>query len=814
MQLTKLSKPFHSLAQSYTENIARHYKWLFLLVILLVAISIGLMTQTRINNTIEVFLNQSDPEVRYYYDTFTQQFPSQDIVLITIKSDNLFSLDFYNTLQELTREINQIELVLNTFNLFEKYKSIDLPFIQQLRQRYQETGWFGLINLSFDRSTMFLEDDMAQSSISSQKELDELKEEILSNPMNEAAGLIHYEKEWISQLIVLDGTQKNKHGAVLDQIEAVVNQHFLWEDVRMVGAPVLIDTLTETTFEVLTRFIPFLLILAIILLMLFFRNILLVVLPLTITGVAQILTLGCLSIFFEINFMSSIVPVFVFALSLMNSVYILQEYVYNRNKGIAQHQAVTQSMQEKIIIVFIANATTLISILSLLLSDFQVIAHFSIMIAIAITITFFVSTIFLAVLLYLIKDKKEYRLEPIETTADLSQRNTDQNMDQKSNLNLRFYDKLGLLISRYYLIIIVLFIVPAVFAVFYFNHISIENNILNYFDENSELYLNFKYIDENIGGVSQFDLVVEFDSAMDTNEMIARIQLLGAWEEAIENQPSISHINSLNSLMKESYGLITGEYQVPQRFMYLPLYHQLEDSHRRWISEYVQAEHRVYRMQIFSKLLTYESLMQIKKDVQQALDDLAYPFEVTYRYSGAIYLNTMVTQYFIQSFIESFVFSFLLLLIVVLIFIRDLIMTMAIMFSCSISLLITLLCMILLGFKIDVSTPLLAPLGFGIAVDDALHFIHYYKKHQPMPKMQQIISGVMKRIGRPMLLTSLILLVGLATFGLSSLATTRHIGILSVIIIISAFLSNMVFLPALLKAMKKLKIIRLQEATG
>lgn len=782
----KIKERLHHLLEKYILFIERRYVILFIIWIVVIAVGLISVFNIGIENTREVFLNKEDPEV-VYYEEISKQFPQRDMLLITLESDDLFALDFYKKLYKISQEIKQIEHVMDVINIYSKYEMIGLKRIEYFRRLYENLGVIGLLQLAQDLNALIEESPESEGRFTSQEQIDKIKEEIITNPYSAGSGLINVERGIISVLVYLDPEFKDSHAGIIDQVKEFINEYFPETPHRLVGEPVLVEYLGEVTAEVGTFYSWVLVFFGIVFLFVSFRRFRGVLFPFFSIIIAEILTLAFLALFWEMNFMFIIIPVLIFILTLMNSIYILQEYTRNMRSGMEQHEAVTQALREKMIVTFLANFTTAVGVLSLLTSDFEIIRNFSIIVAAGIVFSFLSTTMFLPLLLYLIPDKKPHP-HGFKKLGGMN-----KYLHFVSNFNFKFYP-----------IIIAIFIIPAIFAGVYFYTIGLESNVLNYFDEDTEIHSDFKYVEDNLMGLSQIEIIFEFDKDLPRPTLWSYIYKIHQMEKLFLSDEDITQIFSANTLITELYGVITGEFKLPSYFVYNGVTIAVDKQEPEFFDVYLNSSEGLYRILCFTKTLDYIDLQDLVERNEERLSQMNYNFNVEIKHSGAYYLNTMIQKFFIKTFATSFLFSFIFIFITVLIFIRKFWLSLIAMIPCSLPILLTLGIMEIFGLKIDVSTALLAPLGLGIAVDNTIHFLHYYKRSQSGNGLNNKFFQVFDRMNRPMILTSLIMVLGFSIFAVSILIPIRNFGILIAALIAFAFLANSFLLPSLITLFDKI----------
>ncbi|MCA9532149.1 MAG: MMPL family transporter [Myxococcales bacterium] len=105
-----------------------------------------------------------------------------------------------------------------------------------------------------------------------------------------------------------------------------------------------------------------------------------------------------------------------------------------------------------------------------------------------------------------------------------------------------------------------------------------------------------------------------------------------------------------------------------------------------------------------------------------------------------------------------------------------------------------------LRVPLDLNTLMVASIVIGIAVDDTIHFFYTFHAHEPMLGTEGGVDAVFAHTARAIVATSVVLAVGFACFGFAQLANVRHFGLLVSLTVLVALVANLVFTPALLRA--------------
>lgn len=104
-----------------------------------------------------------------------------------------------------------------------------------------------------------------------------------------------------------------------------------------------------------------------------------------------------------------------------------------------------------------------------------------------------------------------------------------------------------------------------------------------------------------------------------------------------------------------------------------------------------------------------------------------------------------------------------------------------------------------LGIPVDIGCMMTASIALGVAVDDTIHFLHWYRHCQETaPDRNSAIEAAFLGCCNPTLQAAVINGLGLSVFLLSSFVPTRQFGLLMLVILSCGAIAELVLLPAIL----------------
>jgi predicted RND superfamily exporter protein len=123
--------------------------------------------------------------------------------------------------------------------------------------------------------------------------------------------------------------------------------------------------------------------------------------------------------------------------------------------------------------------------------------------------------------------------------------------------------------------------------------------------------------------------------------------------------------------------------------------------------------------------------------------------------------------------------------------------------------------MYLLNIPFDMVTVSFASVAIGAGVDDAIHFLLEYtnlRKENPNLNTKQIINQTIRTTGRPIVLTTISIVLGMMMLTFASYLPIKYFGLLMSIALMNSMLATILILPStiIMVDLIKNKIIKKQ----
>ena len=174
-------------------------------------------------------------------------------------------------------------------------------------------------------------------------------------------------------------------------------------------------------------------------------------------------------------------------------------------------------------------------------------------------------------------------------------------------------------------------------------------------------------------------------------------------------------------------------------------------------------------------------------------------------------LFTLIASVFFWSFLQRFmldsqIFSFAVALgvvsIVMVALLRSPLLGVLAILPNLLPIAIGLGAMTLLDIKLSPATVMIAAVALGIVVDDTVHMMTAIERRlRRTGDIDDAVRSSLLDVGQPVLVTSILLAAGFATLVLGSFLPTREVGGVVALIVVAALVTDIVFLPAILRSL-------------
>jgi predicted RND superfamily exporter protein len=363
------------------------------------------------------------------------------------------------------------------------------------------------------------------------------------------------------------------------------------------------------------------------------------------------------------------------------------------------------------------------------------------------------------------------------------------------------------------------------------SRLAVENSFIDYFKQGTEIYQGMKVIDQQLGGTTPLEVVIdldetepsetaaatdtppagtgdEFDQFSEFDEAptddrywftAAKMADIVRIHEYLDRLPETGKVLSLATLLKVAERFNDGK--PLDNFQLAVLYGEIPLKYRKQLlSPYVSVEHNQVRFFVRVKdsqkdLKRNELLQKIRRDLAQEHGLAVEDFHLT----GLLVLYNNMLQNLFDSQILTLGITLLALLGMFLLLFRSFKLALIAIFPNVLSIGTVLGFMGWMNIPLDMMTITIAAISVGIAVDDTIHYIHRFRLE--FAKDGNYLSAMHRchgSIGYAMYYTSVTIIIGFSILALSNFIPSIYFGLLTGLAMLIALVAALTLLPELL----------------
>jgi len=731
----------------------------------------------KVDFSYRVWFSEKDPNL-VRFDGFERKFGNDDNMVIVIDTkDGVFNNKTLSMLRELTDEMWKVSQVIRVESLTNyqwTHAKEDEIIVEDFIPDQKE---FTKIFLD-QRKKIALNDEVIPGFLVTK----DLKTALIYARIKPIFGTgPNYQKIMKSTIKALEKFKKNK------------GYKFY-----ITGSGAIGYTFADVAQSDLRTMLPFLFLSLIVFLFIMFRRISGILLPFLVI-ITSILTTFGLSGFLglKINNLTTMIPNILIAICMADSVHLLVTYFQSRVRGVDRKEAVYKSVIKNIFPIFMTSVSTSIGFFSLINTDLMPIRSLGILAGFGTQMGLIFTFLFLAPLLSLIPIKVKTLKNKIEE-KDISINDAPHPLGEKA---VSFY-------QSYHNIIILFFIIVLGSSIYLATKNVVNANPYDYFSEDVPLKKANDFVLEKLGGTGGPELVIESGSpeGVKSPEFLKKVEALQEW---IDGNPrvnkTVSIINILKSMNRSLHGDNQEYYKVPetkkgvgeQLFLYTMSLPQGMDINNR-----VTLDNSETRVSILWNLLDSKSSLENIDLIEKKAKSLGLNAYVT----GKLPLYHRMDGYVVKTFFTSITMAIVFITVLLIVIFKSFKLGLLSLIPNVYPLIFGAGFMQLIGKNIDLGTALVTSVCLGIAVDDTIHFLtNFSRRIKKSNDINLSLAQVLTFTGPALIFTTIILVAGFGVLAFADFVPNYNFGILSVLVLVTALVADLVLLPAVLIKLHKYK---------
>ena len=732
-----------------------------------------------------------------------QRYGSEEFILIAFKPNNtaLFSASNLNTLVDIADKIEQLPRVkqvnsIANMPIFSAADNVsaDVANLTWEKQKFDEQT----LSLSLKKHPLYegLLINQAQTALSLQvvfnsqadieavnNDIIAIKQHLLNRDLTkrELNSLAQLKKQQQNLNKQLEQTRINE----IEKIRTILAPYKKVGSFYLGGNNLLSYELIQIIQSDLVLFGSLIFIVIIMLLWFLFRQLSWVLLPIVCCATSVVMTVGLLA---ALNFKVTVISANVFALQIILSLAMIIHLIVHYQELVLKHshwshqQLVLATIKEKIKPCFYAGLTTTIGFGSLILSGVQPVISFGWMMVVAMLVSFIVSLVFFPALLLAIFNKQAFVKQHKKIENGMSATASFVKARPKS-------------------IIFTSLLLTLVGILGCFN-LSAENSFLNYFSESTDVRKELSFIDQEFGGSTPFDLLLDIPDEQIKSGLVisaSTVQTITAIQNMLAKQQAIGAITSIADFTKIAQVVNAKpltEYELTA--LYKSLDTELQQAlFGAYFSEKKQQIRISMRVQDSTQDLNRADLLA---KIHQELANIGIPKQ-QYTLTGLFILYQDVLSRLVDSQVLTILIVYAAMAVTLMIIFSSIKVAWIALVPNIITTSVIMGILGIFAIPLDLMTITIAAVAMGISMDDTIHYIHRYLaelKREPN-NAKAWVKRTNLSVGYALIYTTTVIVIGFGSLVFSNFVPSMLFGLLTSIAMVVALLTDITTLPVLLK---------------
>lgn len=743
------------------------------------------------------------------YQEFRKKFGEDgNLLVIGIQTDKLFEKKFFNDYANLVKDIKAVDGVEDVISVTSAINLVKDSATEKLGSKY-----------------IFGPTPLSQEQIDSSKQIFlnlPFYKNLLYNPDSSAWLLgVH-----INKGVLVSKKREQTVAQIISRCETFKRIHSI--QIHLSGLPLIRTVLAKRIANEMQWFLLVSVILSAVILILFFRSFSSTLLSITVVGIGVVWSLGTMVLMgYKITLLTALIPPLIVVIGIPNCIYFLNKFHVSYNETGDKYKALVKMVERMGIVTLFCNITAAIGFAVFALTRSQVLKEFGAVAGANIMFLFLISLILIpTVLSFLPKPKSRH-------TKYLDNPRLRRWLDRLERWSLN-HRKLIYTITG---IVVVIAIIGM---------LRLESNgyIVDDLPKTDKIYTDLKFFERNFKGVMPLEIVVDTKRKRGVTRNLSNLVKLDSLSSFLAAMPEIGRpLNITEGLKFAKQAFFEGDsvnYKAPTDFDMIPLKPYLEfrsdsnsseNSFTKLISSFIDSNKQEARISVSMRdvgsyrlpgildtiqheaellfnrdsLLYAEEIESLKKklpadSIQKMIDSSRLKQDVGVQLTGASVTFLTGSNFIINGLKESILWAFGLIALCMLYLFKSIRILLCSLIPNIIPLIITAGVMGWMGVRIKPSTVLIFSVALGIAIDVTIRFLVNYKQELPRKQFnkKQTVIETIHSTGISIIYTSLVLIAGFVIFCFSGFGGTQSLGWLTSLTLVTATLTNLVLLPALL----------------
>ncbi len=725
-------------------------------------------------------LPADDPAV-VQYNTFKKRFGEDgSVFVIGLTNPNMFKLNEFNAWYDLTMDMQKIDGVEGVTSIA---KAMNIVKNEKIRK--------------YD----FL--PLVPSKPTTQAETDSLKENILSLKFYE--GLLYNSKTNTYLLaITLDKKKLNSKSrlTITDNIVARAAEYTAQtgHELHYSGMPYIRSVMARKIQNELFLFVFLSILIAAVVLFMFFRSLKIVASSLVVVAISIIFTVGLIGLFgFKITILTGVIPSLIVVIAIENCIYILNKYHWEYRQHGNKILGLSRVVRRIGFASLMVNIATATGFAAFILVSNQMLREFGIIAAISVMVEYVLCILLLPIIFSYMDPPTEKQLKHLDNKIFSS-------LLDKIIYFIQYKRKWIFSVAGILLVVGIIGML----------NIRTSGKIVDDISTKSPLYKDLKFFEHQFGGVMPFEISIDTKKKKGVMRL-PTIQNINELQEVVLQNKGFSKplsVAELAKFAKQAYFNGNPEmYSLPnsqEKNFVLSYFPRKAGTKMNMLNSFIDSTQRYTRISFQMADVSTTDMNRLLDSIRPKVTEIFPAEDYTVVLTGNSIVYARGTEFLIKHLAESVVIAILFISLLMALMFSSIRMIAVSMLPNIIPLIITAAIMGFTGVPVKPSTIIVFSIALGISVDNAIQYLSRYRHELKVTgnDIGRSTINALREAGFSMIYTSIVLVLGFSVFMVSSFGGTQALGMLVSTTLFIAMFFNIMVLPSLLLVLDKYAVTK------
>jgi hypothetical protein len=748
-----------------------HPKFVITLLIIASVFAFIQYSKMKVDTDPENMLPKTDP-VRVFHNNNKKEFSLYDFIVLGIVNERnpqgVFNVDTLTKVYEITKKIENIKGVI-TYELMSPSTKDDI-----------EQAGIGTVRFKW----------LMEQPPGTEEEALHIRKSAMDNPMFYGT-LVSEDGKALCIYVPIE--KKSMSYRISQKIKKIVNKYKGDEKYYMAGLPIAEDTFGHEMFVQMAISAPLAGLIIFLLMLMFFKKVSLIIAPMIVAIITVVITMGLLIGFgFPVHIMSSMIPIFLIPIAVLDAVHILSEFFDHYQEIGDRKKTITKVIHTLFIPMLYTSLTTWIGFLSLSFSRIPPVQVFGVFVSTGVMIAWFISMTFIPAYIVLIRAKT------LENFGAL-------NAETGSSFLDKLLKPIGLIATRKWKLVLFFTIITFGISIWGISRIQVNDNPVKWFTKKHPIRIADKVLNAHFGGTYMAYLVMESNEVPEVFKRPKMLHYVERLQNYLKQKGDVGKSTSLVDVTKKVYmELVGGErayYKIPKtKEGVAQCLISFQNSHKPddlW--HFVTPDYSKLNIWIQLRSGDNKDMEKVVHQVSNFIEKNPPPYKIKYNWAGLTYVNVAWQNKMVVGMLRNFLGSFIIVFFMMTFLFGAPIRGLISMIPLTITIVFIYGLLGIIGRNYDMPVAVLSALTLGLSIDFAIHFIQrsrsrYKKTEDWQDTAEYTFSGPGRAIAR----NAIVIAVGFLPLLAAPLVPYQTVGFFMAAIMFTSSIATFFILPALI----------------